>query len=61
MTESSTNRILLVPVDDTEVGIQPYCYYNSVPKAHGRSILQENERALEWALENIYKQGQHVT
>ncbi|KAL3145945.1 hypothetical protein ABBQ38_015305 [Trebouxia sp. C0009 RCD-2024] len=38
MAETPPNRILLVPVDDTE----------------------ENERALEWALENIHKQGDLV-
>ena len=59
MTESSTNRILLIPVDDTEVCTQPLCYYHLAAKAEWRPILQENERALEWALENIHKQGQH--
>ena len=64
MADTSSSRDLLVPVDDTEVqGIVCNGFYlqgQDLLKPTNTLCLQENERALEWALEHIHKQGKRT-
>ena len=55
-----TKRTILVPVDDTTVSaLQPQRRFPVVNACSHQSIavLQDSERAVDWALANLYQKG----